>query len=148
MKAISSARRKNRARHRAVDRPAWAGGSSWRLLPAAVALGVTAVGLAGASPAAAALPYGPDTCKQGYVWREAFSGDHVCVTPGTRAQAADDNLHAAARRAGYGAYGRDTCKQGYVWREARRSDHVCVTPGTRTQTAYDNSQAANRRVRG
>jgi len=25
----------------------------------------------------AQLPYGPDTCKQGFVWREAFPGDHV-----------------------------------------------------------------------
>ena len=27
------------------------------------------------------LPYGPDTCKQGYVWRDAIPGDHVCVVP-------------------------------------------------------------------
>ena len=25
--------------------------------------------------------YGPNTCKQGFVWREAFDGDVVCVTP-------------------------------------------------------------------
>ena len=34
------------------------------------------------------LPYGPDTCKQGYVWRDARPGDHVCVTPQTRAETA------------------------------------------------------------
>lgn len=96
----------------------------------------------------AQLPYGPDTCLQGYVWREAFPNDHVCVTPDTRAQAARDNGQAAARRhLGGGAYGPDTCRQGYVWREARPEDHVCVAPETRAQAAADNAQAAARRVR-
>jgi hypothetical protein len=44
---------------------------------------------------AKAQPYGPDTCRQGYVWREASPGDHVCVKPETRDQARADN--AAAR---------------------------------------------------
>jgi len=44
-------------------------------------------------------PYGPSTCKQGYVWREAFPGDLVCVPPQTRAQAAEDNRLANSRRA-------------------------------------------------
>jgi hypothetical protein len=88
-----------------------------------------------------------DTCRQGYVWREAFAGDHVCVTPETRAQAADDNRRAAERRQpGGGDYGPDTCRQGYVWREARPGDVVCVTPQTRSQAAHDNSQAAARRA--
>jgi hypothetical protein len=39
-----------------------------------------------------------DTCRQGFVWREAFPGDQVCVTPRTRDQAAQDNSQAAARR--------------------------------------------------
>lgn len=86
-----------------------------------------------------------DTCRQGYVWREAFRGDHVCVTPATRTQAAYDNSQANARvEPGGGAYGPNTCRSGYVWREARPGDLVCVTPETRTQTAYDNSQAKNR----
>jgi hypothetical protein len=86
-----------------------------------------------------------DRCLPGYVWREAFSGDHVCVTPETRAQAAYDNRQASARiEPGGGAYGPNTCLLGYVWREARPSDLVCVTPKTRDQTAYDNSQAKNR----
>jgi hypothetical protein len=42
-------------------------------------------------------PYGPDTCPQGFVWREAFSGDHVCVTPASRDQARSDNSQAAVR---------------------------------------------------
>jgi len=96
--------------------------------------------------ARAELPYGlDDKCRQGYVWREAFPGDHVCVTPEVRAQAAYDNSQANARREPRsGAYGPDTCRKGYVWREARPDDRVCVTPETRTQTASDNREAANR----
>ena len=43
-------------------------------------------------------PYGPDTCKQGYVWREA-TGDYVCVEPSVRGQAALDNRQAQYRLA-------------------------------------------------
>ena len=68
-------------------------------------------------------------CLPGYVWREAFEGDHVCVTPATRSQAAADNAAAAARREpNGGAYGPDSCKPGFVWRVARPEDLVCVTP--------------------
>ncbi len=92
-------------------------------------------------------PYGPDTCKQGYVWREASSTDHVCVTPDIRTQAANDNRQAANRRSPNGGpYGPDTCKQGYVWREAFANDHVCVTPQTRSRAADDNRNAASRVV--
>lgn len=41
--------------------------------------------------------YGPHTCIQGYVWREAFAGDDVCVTTSQRTQAANDNAAAASR---------------------------------------------------
>jgi hypothetical protein len=41
--------------------------------------------------------FGPDTCKQGYVWREASPADHVCVTPETRTQTALDNKSASER---------------------------------------------------
>jgi len=97
----------------------------------------------------APLPYGPDTCRQGYVWREATPADHVCVTPATRAQAAQDNREAGARRQpGGGAYGPNTCRQGYVWREAVPGDQVCVHPATRTQVRRDNELAASRRATG
>jgi hypothetical protein len=95
--------------------------------------------------AAGAADYGPATCLNGYVWREAFPGDVVCVTPATRARAAQDNAAAASRRdpnAGYGPYG---CQSGYVWREARVSDLVCVTPNIRDQAKADNAAAASRR---
>lgn len=92
--------------------------------------------------AVAQAPFGPDTCLQGYVWRDAFPDDHVCVTPETRAQADGDNSQAAVRRQpGGGAYGPNTCSQGYVWREARPEDHVCVSPEIRAQAAADNAEA-------
>lgn len=101
----------------------------------------------GATAAHAQLPYGPDTCRQGFVWREAYPGDHVCVTPETRAQAAYDNRAARGRwQPGGGAYGPYTCRQGFVWREARPGDVVCVTPDIRAQTADDNRHAASRRA--
>ena len=42
-------------------------------------------------------PFGPDTCVSGYVWREAYPNDHVCVLPATRTQAGSDNSQAAGR---------------------------------------------------
>src|SRR5438876_4602899 len=94
----------------------------------------------------AQLAWAQDACRQGFVWREAFPGDHVCVTPRTRDQAAQDNSQADARRQpGGGAYGPNTCRSPYVWREARSSDTVCVTVQTRSDTANDNPQAATRR---
>jgi hypothetical protein len=115
-------------------------------LIAAVAcgVGVRAAVVSGQSPSSD-LPYGPDTCRAGYVWREAFTGDTVCVTPEIRTQTAADNAQADARRdPNGGAYGPDTCLSGYVWRVARPDDLVCVTPETRTQVAADNAQATTR----
>ena len=86
-------------------------------------------------------------CRTGFVWREAFAGDRVCVTPETRAQAAADNAAAPDRREN-GAYGVDTCIAGYVWRGARDSDHVCVTPAVRSATAEDNQAARGRNASG
>jgi len=95
------------------------------------------------------LPYGPDTCKQGFVWREAIQNDHVCVRPESRTQAANDNSNAASHREpNGGAFGPDTCKQGFVWREVVPSDHVCVTPQIRQQTKSENSQFEVNRARG
>jgi len=38
--------------------------------------------------------WGPQTCKPGYVWREAQPRDRVCVTPDRRARAHVDNAGA------------------------------------------------------
>jgi len=93
----------------------------------------------GISPPVAAQ----QTCRQGLVWREAYPGDVVCVTPNVRAQAAQDNAAAIARRQpGGGAYGSNTCLPGFVWREAKPDDLVCVTPDVRARTAAENANAA------
>jgi len=88
----------------------------------------------------------PDVpCLIGYVWRQAYNGDYVCVTPATRAQAAADDAAADSRiQQGGGAYGPYTCVQGYVWRQVVPDDYTCVIPAVRTEAAYDNSQAGNR----
>ena len=95
------------------------------------------------------LPYGPDTCKPGFVWREAIAKDHVCVVPGVRQQARDDNAGSAARvdRLNH-SYGPDTCVPGYVWRETVPSDHVCVLPQVRERTRVENASVERNRVRG
>ncbi|MEE1751006.1 hypothetical protein PUR26_00415, partial [Streptomyces sp. SP18CS02] len=53
------------------------------------------------SPATEAAPNDTsqsDTCKSGYVWREATAGDRVCERPSVRTQAWNDNAQAADRR--------------------------------------------------
>lgn len=122
-----------------------------RLRPAALLIRLTptlllAVLIALAATAVQAAPH-PDTCTDGYVWREAYPGDHVCVPPATREQAVEDNRLGVTRREPQGsAYGPDTCRPGFVWREARADDHVCVTPEVRAQTARDNLLAHTRRL--
>jgi hypothetical protein len=76
---------------------------------------------------------GSSVCKQGFVWRQAYAGDELCVTPQARDQAAADNLSAPRRQAQNGQ-----CTSGYVWRQASPQDHVCVTAQTRAQTAQEN----------
>ncbi|GAC1566063.1 MAG: hypothetical protein NVS3B17_23790 [Vulcanimicrobiaceae bacterium] len=93
------------------------------------------------------LAFGADTCAVGYVWREAYRSDRVCVTPQTRRQAVADNSAASERRNPSGDFGPDTCVDGFVWREAIASDHVCVTPSVRSQTASDNRLGESRRAR-
>lgn len=88
--------------------------------------------------APAALPYGPYTCKAGFVWREAGQNDLVCVTPASRTQVRGETAAGPSHRAGSGPYGPDTCKSGYVWREAQPSDRVCVVPAARTRAKDEN----------
>ena len=92
----------------------------------------------------------PGICIQGYVWREAFPGDRVCVTPDVRAQTARDNQAARSRvepDPRKRPYGSDTCVQGYVWRAASPTDRVCVTPDTRARAREDNQQSQGRIAR-
>ena len=93
------------------------------------------------------LPYGPDTCNQGFVWREAGPGDVVCVTPAVRSSTAQQNQAAGQNvEPNGGDYGPATCKSGFVWREAFSGDTVCVTPAVRSQAAGDNAAAASRKA--
>lgn len=92
--------------------------------------------------------YGPDTCREGYVWREAKPGDVVCVRPSSRTKAAQENALSLSRIDPAGAYGPFTCINGFVWREAFPGDVVCVTPARRTAVANENANAALHRTRG
>jgi hypothetical protein len=94
-------------------------------------------------------PWGPQQCKQGYVWRVSTPEDLVCVTPEVREQTAIDNAEAEERKDPACAteeceYGPDTCLPGYVWRVITPDDLVCVTPETRAQVEDDNANAEDR----
>ncbi|WP_372407291.1 hypothetical protein [Streptomyces luteireticuli] len=115
-------------------------------LAGTVMMAATAAVLA-VSPSAAAQDFGPDTCLQGYVWREARPSDHVCVTGATRDRARYDNSQAVKRRdPGHGGYGPYACREGYVWREAFKGDMTCVEPSTRAEARRDNQLADSRKV--
>jgi hypothetical protein len=88
------------------------------------------------------LPFGLDTCQVGFVWREAFPRDHVCINPERRQNVVEDNAHAAARRNPNGE--TDMCFEGFIWRQARPTDHVCVTFASSLQAMDDNAQASER----
>jgi hypothetical protein len=88
-------------------------------------------------------------CIEGFVWREAVPGDHVCVIPARRQQAIEDNAQADSRRSPTGGdFGVNTCVSGFVWRTATPEDLVCVTPQTRAETLEDNGLAESRRRTG
>ncbi len=115
---------------------------TWLIAAVALLAGLMATS---SSAMAADLPYGPYTCAAGYVWRDAYPGDQVCVTPAIRTQTATENALGPSRREPNGGiYGPDTCKQGFVWRATRPSDHVCVPPDSRDQASRDNANAALR----
>lgn len=98
------------------------------------------------APTPPPLPYGPDTCVDGFVWRDIYPGDHVCVTPASRAQAAHENAIAGSRVDPTGPYGPNTCKVGFVWREAYGGDKVCVTGDRRTAVQNENLEGPSHRV--
>ena len=115
------------------------------LLPLAAAIAVAATAVP--APALAdPLPYGPDTCVQGFVWREARGGDTVCVTPDIRDTVAQQNSTPAANKDPNAGSGPQSCSQGYVWREAFDGDTICVTPGFRGQMLNANASAASHKA--
>jgi hypothetical protein len=114
---------------------------------AAFAALALALAVAGQTPAWAIPDYGPDTCIQGFVFREARPGDDVCVTPNVRDLTAQQNAQAASHvDPKGGAYGPGTCLQGYVFREAYPGDQVCVTPDVRDEAHADNANANARKA--
>jgi hypothetical protein len=115
--------------------------TSLKIVGAAVAV----VAFAAPPTSAAGGDVDPNACLRGFVWRDAFPGDVVCVTPQVRRQVRLDNAAAASRRDPNGAWGPNSCKSPFVWRAARPSDLVCVTVKERTQAARDNAAAASRR---
>ena len=86
------------------------------------------------------------TCIQGFVWREAYATDHVCVTPDEHQRVLADNAAANTRVDPSGPYGPDSCidGHGWVWREANKTDHVCVSGEERDRVREDNIAAASR----
>ncbi|MGB3485756.1 MAG: hypothetical protein WBB07_26500 [Mycobacterium sp.] len=114
-------------------------------LTSAAAAGIAFAGVVGPVAAQAdPLPYGPDTCVQGFVWREARPGDTVCVTPAIRDQVAQQNANPASNRDPNAGSGPLSCSQGYVWREAFDGDTICVPPAVRSATLADNAAAGSR----
>jgi len=104
---------------------------------AAIAAALTAVAAPAPALAAPDLPYGPDTCIQGLVWREARAGDTVCVTPGFRSSTAAQNSAPYANKVPASI----NCVSGFVWREAFDGDIICVTPDIRSQNWAANAAA-------
>lgn len=114
-------------------------------VPATSASATTATNATAANATTTVADPGPETCRQGYVWRVARSSDLACVLPKTREQVAADNAAKAGRWTN-GAYGPHTCVVPYVWRGAYNGDDVCVTGQQRDLAAADNRASSGRKV--
>jgi hypothetical protein len=80
-----------------------------------------------------------EPCNHGYVWREAFAKDYVCVHPAVRTQVQKDNAATGSR---YEAPGDSfACVSPYVRREAFAGDTACVTSERRDQVRRENIRA-------
>jgi hypothetical protein len=82
-----------------------------------------------------------DECAEGFVWREAFPDDHVCVLPQVRDMVREQNRNAGQFTTKEGT----ECTPGYVFRMAGPRDQVCVTEDERDQAQQDNRMADTRR---
>ena len=83
--------------------------------------------------------YGPDACAYGYLWRNLYEGDVVCVSSERYYQYQQENADDVL----YKTPGSIYCINGYVWRDAFPfdGDIVCVTPAARDQAQVDNSRS-------
>lgn len=102
--------------------------------------------------------YDSYVCSPGYVWRDAFDGDLVCVTPQRYAQVQDENLHTSEHidpNALANAFTNwHDCLPGYTWRLAgphdkvdlnHQVDRVCVTIKAYDQATEENNHADDHR---
>ncbi|KAF8073059.1 hypothetical protein HT031_000720 [Scenedesmus sp. PABB004] len=96
----------------------------------------------------AAATYGPNTCKPGFVWRQADAFDYVCVLPESRAAVWQANSNrwlsfdpAATPKSEYGEF---MCRVGLVWRGAFFYDLTCVDASVRTAVTEENSKSEER----
>jgi hypothetical protein len=70
------------------------------------------------------------TCKPGFVWREAYPGDFVCVEPNQRDQAAADNAAAGSRVNPGGAYGPHPVSRGWCGAKPVLATWSAWSPGS------------------
>jgi WD40 repeat protein len=90
---------------------------------------------------AQASGFSNETCRSGYVWREATVDDLVCVPPAIRDQALADRAEAEA--------GRNTvagCANGLVPRSANPNDTACTTPEIAATIIADNQRSESRKL--
>ncbi|MBA3488468.1 MAG: hypothetical protein H0T78_02815 [Longispora sp.] len=80
-------------------------------------------------------PHSPNTCKEGFVWRQADAYDYVCVTPETYLKVQHDNANIDHRF----LLGEIGCHTGLTPRLAFINDHVCVMKSIRDQMWKDNT---------
>ena len=84
----------------------------------------------------------PETCAEGFVWREAMPEDKVCVTRRRREAVASANASGSRMR---------TCPSGQVHRLAASrpgdSDILCVSPAERALVREENAAAYSRTFR-
>lgn len=124
-------------------RQAWAGRAAAAIAVAA-ALGAGIAGYGYLHRLPPSDPIETKGCKTGFVWRNAFAGDNVCVTRADHDEAMAQNANADGNRSpSGGAYGVNTCRTGYVWREAKDGDLVCVTPSERDKARQQNASNRN-----
>jgi hypothetical protein len=125
---------------------AMTGNGLWRrMLASLAALATVLTAAALAAPAAEALPYGPYTCQNGYVWRNAFANDQVCVTLTDNFVVAQENA-AGPSHTNFSTSYPYWCLSGYVWRQAKPTDYVCVVPASRDRERANNGNAESRLV--
>src|SRR4029078_2843965 len=81
-------------------------------------------------------------CSPGYVWRDAFDGDLICVSPQRYAQVQDENRYASQHIdpnwTAPSLASPEDCLEGYTWRLAGPDDAACVTFEASDQATYEN----------